>query len=95
MNARPNYPAEILQNIITQQNMTPQNIFRSVAYRLPAIFKQRLKLIPFTCVNFSPKFNILCEHVFGSSKKEFSIPTFLGSKKKNKSLPSLSKFLWL
>ena len=74
--------------------MTPQNIFRSVACRLPAILKQRLKLIPFTHVNFSPEFNILCEREFGSSKKKFSIPTLLGSKKK-KSLPFLSKFLWL
>ena len=61
----------------------------------PAILKQRLKLIPFTHVNFSPEFNILCEREFGSSKKNFSIPTFLASKKNNKSLPSLSKFLWL
>ena len=75
--------------------MTTQNIFRNVAYRLPAILKQRLKLIPFTHVNFSPEFNIWCEREFGSSEKKFSIPTFLGSKKKNKSLPSLSKFLWL
>ena len=51
--------------------MTPQNIFRSVAHRLPAISKQRLKLIPFTHVNFSPEFNILCECEFGSSKKNF------------------------
>ena len=42
----------------------------------------KLKLIPFTHVNFSPEFNILCEREFGSSKKKFSIPTFLGSKKK-------------
>ena len=48
----------------------------------PAILKQRLKLIPFTHVNFSPEFNILWEREFGSSKKKFSIPTFLGSKKK-------------
>ena len=46
---------------------------------LPAILKQRLKLIPFTHVNFSPEFNILCEREFGSSKKKISIPTFLGS----------------
>ena len=63
--------------------MTPQNIFRSVAYRLPAISKERLRLIPFTHVNFSPEFNILCE--FGSSKKNFPyLPWF---QKKNKSLP--------
>ena len=62
--------------------MTPQYIFRSVAYRLLAILKQRLKLIPFTHVNFSPEFNILCEREFGSSKKKISIPSFLGSKKK-------------
>ena len=49
---------------------------------LPAILKQRLKLIPFTHVIFSPEFNILCEREFGSSKKKISIPTFLGSKKK-------------
>ena len=48
----------------------------------PAILKRRLKLIPLTHVNFSPEFNILCEREFGSSKKKFSIPTFLGSKKK-------------
>ena len=50
----------------------------------PAILKQGLKLIPFTHVNFSPEFNILWEREFGSSKKKFSIPTFLGSKKKKK-----------
>ena len=61
--------------------MTPQNTFRNVAYRLPAILKQKLKLITFTHVNFSPELNILCEREFDSSKK-ISIPTFLGSKKK-------------
>ena len=63
---------------------------------LPAILKQRLKLIPFTHVNFSPKFNILCEREFGSSKKKISNPYLSWfQKKNNKSLPSLSKFLWL
>ena len=40
----------------------------------PAILKQRLKLIPFTHVNFSPEFNILCEREFGSSKKKIFNP---------------------
>ena len=61
----------------------------------PAILKQRLKLIPFTHVNFSPEFNILWEREFGSSKKNFQSLPSLVPKKINKSLPSLSKFLWL
>ena len=63
--------------------MTTQNIFRNVAYRLPAILKQRLKLIPFTHVNFSPEFNILCEREFGSSKKKNfqSLPSLVPKKK--------------
>ena len=61
----------------------------------PAILKQRLKMIPFTHVNFSPEFNsVSCVNTsLVQVKKKFSIPTFLCSKKK--SLPSLSKFLWL
>ena len=54
----------------------------------PAILKERLKLIPFTHVNFSPEFNILSEREFGSCKKKFqSLPSLVP--KKNKSLPSL------
>ena len=67
--------------------MTPQYIFKSVAYRLPAILKQRLKLIPFTHVNFSPEFNILCEREFGSSNKKIQSLPSLVPKKINPYLP--------
>ena len=54
----------------------------------PAILKQRLKLIPFTHVNFSPEFNILWEREFGSSKKNFqSLPSLVPKKKINPYLP--------
>ena len=63
--------------------MTPQNILRNVAYRLPAILKQRLKVITFTHVNFAPELNILCEREFGSSKKKNfqSLPSLVTKKK--------------
>ena len=50
---------------------------------LPAILKQRLKLIPFTHVNFSPKFNILCDASLVQVKKNFqSLPSMVPKKKK-------------
>ena len=75
--------------------MTTQLYSGMLRTGLPVILKQRLKLITFMHVNFSLEFNILCERDFGSSQKQISIPTFLGSPPKNKSLPSLSKFLCL
>ena len=50
----------------------------------PAVLKQRLKLIPFTHVNFSPEFNILCEREFGSSKKKIFNPYLPWFQKKKK-----------
>ena len=88
MNARPNYYNYLAEIFTKYYNVikhdSPKYIFRSVAYRLTAVLKHlRLKLIPFAHVNFSLEYNILCENVFGSSKKKI------------KSLPSLSQFLWL
>ena len=50
---------------------------------LPAILKQRLKLIPFTRVNFSSKFNISCASAsLVQVKKKFqSLPSMVQKKK--------------
>ena len=81
--------------------MTTQNIFRSVAYRLPAILKQRLKLIPFFHVNDACEITeypnlISCASVsLVQVKKTISVPTILGSKKKIILYLTYIKFLWL